>query len=330
MIRITKILICISFFFYLFISCQNSENPVSIIEKEGVWEIISTKNFEVGSIFFINPVNGWAVGMNGSIIHSTDGGKNWIIQKSGTNSTLTSVCFIDDQNGSVTGYKKTLLSTSDGGNTWNIHDVPSDSTAHFYSIHSDINENILFISNHGDIFYSTNFGKEWNTKYSFREVGYSFLFFPNATSGFAMQMGGNKLKRTTDGGNTWITYQLPVRWIHDIHFLDDKNGWFTDNWLLSSTIHDSSSVYITTNGGETWTHQSSLHGLILENIQFVDTKNGWVSDVTKIFHTNNGGESWKLQYQNEDMGFIKDIFFLNKSNGWAITNQGYILKYSVK
>lgn len=330
MIEKIKILISVSFLFFSLISCQNSDNPVVSIEKEGVWQIISTKNYEVGSIFFIDPANGWAVGMNGTIIHSTDGGKNWTIQKTGVNKTLTSLCFTDGNRGYVTGYNKTLLSTLDGGKNWITHNISSDSSAHFYSIHSDVNNNVYFISNKGDIFNSKDSGKEWNRKYSFGKTGYSFVSFYNNNNGFAMQGSGNQLNKTIDGGNTWTTFQLPSKWTSDIFFLDDKNGWFADSWLFSSTIHDSSTIYITSNGGETWNHQTVFKGFLLENLQFVDNKNGWVSDVTKIYHTGNGGESWKLQYQNENMGFIKDIFFLNKSNGWAITSYGYILKYSVE
>ncbi|MBI5418281.1 hypothetical protein HZA55_10130 [Candidatus Poribacteria bacterium] len=311
------------------VSCQSSENPVSIIEKEGVWEIISTKNYEVGSIFFIDPANGWAVGMNGTIIHTNDGGRTWSIENSGINTTLTSVFFKDIQNGYVTGYKNTLLSTKDGGNSWNIHNIQSDSSTIFSSIHSD-GYNILFISNYGEIFYSTNSGNEWNSKYKFRSYGYSYLYFFNTTYGFAMKMAGNRLYKTVDGGNNWNNYQLPPQWTGCVFFLNDRYGWLTENWAPSSSIHDSVSIHITTNGGKTWTRQSSLSGYALYNILFVNNNDGWLSDATKIFHTTDGGKSWKCQYESVDIGFIKEIYFLNDANGWTITNQGYILKYSIK
>ena len=95
-------------------------------------------------------------------------------------------------------------------------------------------------------------------------------------------------------------------------------------------IHESVSIYMTKDGGETWVKQSSLPGLSLDNLTFVDSCEGWVSGITKIYYTFNSGKDWIMQFDSEDIGigYIKKIFFADKDNGWALTSQGKILKYT--
>ena len=328
--KITKIRMCFFIMLLLLINCQKSKNPLSAMPEEGYWEIISSINNGLNKIFFVDSKNGWAVGDNGKIIYSDNGGKTWQNQNSGTNNKLISIFFIDNKKGFATGYNNTLLYTNDGGNIWNLHNIQSDSSTIYSSIHSDNNNNIWFISNYGEIFFSTNFGQDWSYKYGFNRWGYSYLYFPSNAFGFAMQFHGNELKKTTDGGEIWNTYQLPTQWTGDIYFLNDSYGWFTEDWAPSSAIHDSASIYITTNGGETWIRQTSLSGFSLDNVKFMNIDNGWLSEVTKIYHTTNGGKLWDCQFENKNIGFIKDIYFLNNSNGWALASQGDILKYNIR
>ncbi|HLX11878.1 MAG TPA: YCF48-related protein, partial [Bacteroidota bacterium] len=63
--------------------------------------------------------NAWAVGDSGVIIHSTDGGRHWKRQHSGTSVRLKSVSFLaDGLRGWACGAGGTLLSSEDGGAHW--------------------------------------------------------------------------------------------------------------------------------------------------------------------------------------------------------------------
>jgi len=70
------------------------------------------------AISFTDALHGWAVGLNGLIIHTEDGGEHWAQQDSGTTATLMGVCFLDAVNGWAVGNKGTILRTVDGGVTW--------------------------------------------------------------------------------------------------------------------------------------------------------------------------------------------------------------------
>jgi photosystem II stability/assembly factor-like uncharacterized protein len=61
------------------------------------------------TVFFVSPTQGWAAGLNGTIIHSTDGGAIWTAQASGTTVTLRDVFFTSPTNGYAVGNKGTIL-----------------------------------------------------------------------------------------------------------------------------------------------------------------------------------------------------------------------------
>ncbi len=61
----------------------------------------------------------WAVGHNGTIIHSNNGGNTWAVQTSNVNATLYDVDFSDTLHGLVAG-DSYVLYTHDGGATWHI------------------------------------------------------------------------------------------------------------------------------------------------------------------------------------------------------------------
>ena len=64
------------------------------------------------------PNNGTAVGSDGLILRTTDGGTNWIPQTSGTTNFLNDVSFTDANNGTAVGDNGTILRTTNGGTNW--------------------------------------------------------------------------------------------------------------------------------------------------------------------------------------------------------------------
>ncbi|MBK9229232.1 MAG: hypothetical protein IPL67_19775 [Ignavibacteria bacterium] len=61
---------------------------------------------------------GWIAGQLGTILKTTNGGANWILQPSGTEDALHSVKFHDDNTGYVVGDFGTILKTTNGGEYW--------------------------------------------------------------------------------------------------------------------------------------------------------------------------------------------------------------------
>ncbi len=58
---------------------------------------------------------GTAVGAEGTILHTTDGGATWTLQSSGTTVPLSGVTFVDANTGWAVGEGGTILHTTTGG-----------------------------------------------------------------------------------------------------------------------------------------------------------------------------------------------------------------------
>ena len=67
----------------------------------------------------------------------------------------------------------------------------------------------------------------------------------------------------------------------------------------------------------TWSRCAALPSKgVYKDIVFIDADEGWlVEESDEIFHTNNGGESWKLQ--NSGNRDLSTVDFLDKQYGWA-------------
>lgn len=62
---------------------------------------------------------GWAVGREGTIVHTTDGGATWNVQASGKpDELLLRVAAIDDKHAWAVGINGSLIATNDGGENW--------------------------------------------------------------------------------------------------------------------------------------------------------------------------------------------------------------------
>lgn len=75
---------------------------------------------------FVNKQRGWAVGSEGRIFATRDGGRTWSAQMSNVGADLYDVKFLDNFEGWAAGAGGTLLHTTDGGEHWAIE--PSGTT----------------------------------------------------------------------------------------------------------------------------------------------------------------------------------------------------------
>jgi len=123
-----------------------------------------------------------------------------------------------------------------------------------------------------------------------------------------------KLILTEDGGESWrevkdenIKFGFKL-----ISFINDTHGW---------AIADANQLFSTTNSGLSWNKQSGENLFANPSkIEFTDAANGWVLDENHLFHSEDGGVSWKKISLTSDK-YLKisfsDFFFLNSRQGWT-------------
>lgn len=75
-------------------------------------------SLRLNAVFFAGSETGWAVGANGLIYFTANGGRSWQPQESGVKSDLYDVKFADALEGWAVGGEGTILHTKDGGRVW--------------------------------------------------------------------------------------------------------------------------------------------------------------------------------------------------------------------
>jgi len=206
--------------FFIFHTYNGSKNWVTQFKEHG-GEKKGLSN-ELQDVCVINTLSAWAVGANGLILHTSDGGNNWRRQRSGTKAGLWKVQFADAKRGWAIGNKvaeggatSIVLYTNDGGKHWEIQ---WEKDAHWMWL-SDlffIDKNNGWIigdsteyGGNGILVHTVDGGKSWTEK-KFREIFFDRLFFLDRSRGAVLTEKG-RLLLTTDGGKTWNKKSLPLR-----------------------------------------------------------------------------------------------------------------------
>jgi photosystem II stability/assembly factor-like uncharacterized protein len=83
-------------------------------------------------------------------------------------------------------------------------------------------------------------------------------------------------------------------------------------------------------GGKTWSPQTTGVTQTLENVYFADASHGWaVGWIGTIIRTSDGGASWK-EAQNitgaEVTWSLNAVYFRDLQNGWAVGFNGQMLR----
>ncbi len=96
------------------------------------------QSVDLTALSFAGDRQGWAVGHQGVILHSTDGGASWSRQAAGkqTAEPLLDVFFEDERRGFAVGAFNQILRTEDGGKTWAswADRVDNPDALHLYAI----------------------------------------------------------------------------------------------------------------------------------------------------------------------------------------------------
>jgi photosystem II stability/assembly factor-like uncharacterized protein len=227
------------------------------------------------TVSFLSNQLGWvAVNLEGQqppasvILHTSDGGRNWVQLNSPGLSVVQQLAFPDAQHGWVlttadAAGNKTLcavMATADGGQTWT---------------------------------------QQWSEE--IQQDGHPYrMQFLDTSNGFALI--GNTFIATMDGGADWV--QRPMaQGMSDLSFSAPASGHPLVGWAVGAN-----SIWHTTDGGVTWHRQWTIPDNIKSEftysagtISFVSPVSGWalfqgeaaMQQRSKlVLHTDDGGSNW--------------------------------------
>src|SRR5262249_32697311 len=260
---------------------------------------------KIRSVWFVDANEGWALTIDRNILHTTNGGAEWVVQRNAGTveiklpfnrkepvtkqpEQIEQLRFIDNKHGWAWG----------GGQKNEYAEQPG-----------------IFVM-------TVDGGQYWN------EVPYPFdqnvsdIFFLDAKHAWASTFGAG-FCRTNDGGLNWerVQTKLPEDVFRSIFFTDPSTGWVAGR---------SGRIARTTDGGKTWQKMWEIRDEFkMRDIFFIDKKRGWVvGEEGAILYTPNSGESW-LDVRAPIPARLMDVSFVGGS-GWAVGLSGAVLKFEQK
>lgn len=158
---------------------------------------------------------------------------------------------------------------------------------------------------------TTNSGNNW-TATSLDNQLINSLFFINDYTGyiFGENIEPGIIKKTTDGGNTWVNQASGLASVFFVgYFWDANTGYVGGKYGYN---------YKTTDGGNSWILKLATNIIWFDDIYFTDMNTGFGID-TKIYKTTNGGDSWFVSY---DSCYCLRLNFINSTTGFAAGPSG--------
>jgi photosystem II stability/assembly factor-like uncharacterized protein len=155
------------------------------------------------SVFFSDPMTGWAVGHDAVILATRDGGETWERQffAPSEQKPLLDILFLDKNRGFAVGAYSSFYETADGGKTWSARKILNDDK-HLNAIVRMGDEKVLIAGEAGALLRSDDGGKNWTTL----ESPYKGSYFGAlvAEDGAVVIFGlRGKIFRSIDLGKSW-------------------------------------------------------------------------------------------------------------------------------
>lgn len=209
------------------------------------------------SIFFQNEALGFISCSDGSILKTSNGGKNWKIMQTNNTLPLYGISFVSNDIGFAVGGTSycggtgcivpgyIMLKTIDGGETWEKVSLP------------------------------------------YKQADLKTIKFYGSSFGIALGTGARLITR--NGGQTWenITWENMTA-VYHIFFLNDNVA------FLSGIMGQ---LFKTTDRGETWQNLSLKNNSEINNVMFINEQIGFISQYNSLMKSIDGGLTWsRIEY----------------------------------
>jgi len=287
--------------------------------------------------FFTNNSNGWISGDSGTILHTTTGGNNWIIQYTLTFNSIEEIFFYSDRLGWALGYEvfpdstsflgTRVFTTTNGGLNWTNEMFP-DTNIFLKAIYFLDSLNGFTGGSPGVIYKTIDGGKRWTQS---AVDSTSKLILPVAEIKFLNNLTGyssggfrdiaGSMWKTTNGGMNWKVTIVGPEPLNDFFIIDQSRV-----IAVGGDFEYGSSYVKTSNAGADWIYDTLGIFGIAKGIDFRTPKEGWIAIGERFSFTRDTGNTWTSFFTPESLR-IEDLCFTDTTYGWAVGYNGVILKY---
>lgn len=288
----------------------------------------------IRAFWFADDQEGWAVGDDGLILHTIDGGQTWERQASGTRANLRGVHFLSPFIGYVVGEEAlpetsltsgVLLMTRDGGATWrtaSYKEMPGLYHIRFFDDRRGVVAGDACDAFPSGVWQTEDGGLTWRLVPQGRQTGwYAATWIRPDLGVFAGRWG----KLAVWGQRAWqpVVGEWPANTALRSACWNGKNVWVCGDggWLLRS----SDSQLRRWERVPLPVQEELLQIWDFHALHFVGDF-GWIAGRpgSVILHTWDNGKSWQVQATPQSLP-IRALYFVNERCGWAGGDGGTIL-----
>lgn len=314
------------------------------------WTILTsgtTNNLK--SVHFPSATIGYASGFGGTILKTINGGTTWTaLSTNYPTYWFWDIHFVTDNIGFIVGESDPgtnpggaglVLKTIDGGTTWTTCLAnPGIPTRDLFVL----DQNTLFVCGgaeqmNGKILKSTDSGTSWTPiGQTYFDAMLGGMVFINSTTGylglyesvFGTVNPGLATWLSTANGSSFTPTVIPQSasyWVFSSDFPTATTGYFIRSTYANFQVY----LRKTTDGGATWTENpiDAINYPINSN-DFLTATKGYIAGAAgAIKKTMDGGATWTA----ETSGITDDLYdiaFINDNLGFAVGDNGRIIKYS--
>ncbi len=295
------------------------------------------RNFDdapLHAVQFIDEREGWAVGDEGVVFHSIDGGESWDRQPTGVRASLRSVHFQNPFTGWIVGREELpfrrgsvglILLTRDGGVTWerrSQNTLPGLERIQFVDARNG------FIVGDGSeeyptgIFRTTDGGATWTPVAGSRRPLWLAADFTDSRNGAMAATGGLLAVLRQDSLVPAEMDSLGGRSVRGIRVMGERAVAVGDGGLVLLSKDSAGARYRYADLNLPASVRASLdfHALSCVGDDI------WIAGRpgTVVMHSADRGESWEVLRTGEPLP-LNSIFFANQKRGWAVGELGSIL-----
>jgi photosystem II stability/assembly factor-like uncharacterized protein len=288
------------------------------------------------AVQFVDDLEGWAVGDEGVIWHSTDGGQHWERQASGVRASLRSLHFLNPYVGWIVGREElpfgagsagVMLYTNTGGLRWErktLNLTPGLNCIRF------LDDKVGYAAGDGNdqfpsgLFVTRDGGRNWRLVSGPRCPGWNAIDFTPAGQGALVGAWNRLALLHRDAISLTNQEDLGGRNIRSL-FLGKERG------QRGVAVGQGSLILLTDSGGAHWgAPELRLPPEVIVswdlNAVHGAGQHLWAAGRpgSVLLHSGDGGRNWEMQATGQPLP-LNGLFFRDENNGWAVGDFGTIL-----
>ncbi|MBI1799511.1 MAG: Ig-like domain-containing protein [Candidatus Eisenbacteria bacterium] len=305
---------------------------VAVIVQRGWYMQTSQTSNDLNGVFFLpDRTHGWAVGSAGRIVATTNAGASWSQQVSNSGFNLNAVWFTGPDSGWVVGAAGAVLRTVNGGMTWT--QVTSNAGENLLDVWFATRDTGWVVGANGVVLRTFDRGATWQRKTP-TSFDLQSVSFAGTRDGWAVGNGGVILG-THDRGISWYIVQpsITAQALNAVWRSATPAPWAVgDGTAWAAGQSGATPRAVATADSLMWELDNAGASNNLLGVCYPSDRIGYAvgynsGGVGLVLRTDDGGVTWQTQSPNTQFR-LKDVFFTDPLNGWAVGRNGTILHTS--